>query len=195
MRSGPGSPPRALRDVDTGGLDSSLDEPTDVAASSAEVLLLAFTDGDAALRSLDPGQVPTLWPEHFDIGITVAEVNYGVSPGDTLIDEPYALSALGRCRAGAFWNQSFGAARPLSVLTSPKDIQEFFLEGQKRRYGQRLTGRHRPRRPAGSDGRESPLMRDAMTANRGRGIDGRSDTCSRCSVRHRSGCPRQPARG
>jgi hypothetical protein len=98
LRSGPGSPPRALRDVDTGGLDSSLDEPTDVAASSAEVLLLAFTDGDAALRSLDPGQVPTLWPEHFDIGITVAEVNYGVSPGDTLIDEPYALSALGRCR-------------------------------------------------------------------------------------------------
>ena len=77
-----GITPRALRDVYTGGPDFSLEEPTDVTASAAEVLLRAFTDGDAALRSLDPGQMPILWPEHFDIGISVAEVNYGVSPGD-----------------------------------------------------------------------------------------------------------------
>ena len=77
-----GITPRALRDVYTGGPDFSLDEPTEVTASAAEVLLRAFTDGDAALRSLDPGQMPILWPEHFDIGISVAEVNYGVSPGD-----------------------------------------------------------------------------------------------------------------
>ena len=85
-----GITPRALRDVYTGGPDFSFAEATDVTASAAEVLLRAFADGDAALRSLDPGQMPILWPEHFDIGISVAEVNFGVSPGDALIGEPYA---------------------------------------------------------------------------------------------------------
>ena len=31
----------------------------------------------------------TLWPEHFDLGLSMAEVNYGVSPGDELHAEPY----------------------------------------------------------------------------------------------------------
>ncbi len=125
-----GITPRALRDVYTGGPDFSLDEPTEVTASAAEVLLRAFTDGDTALRSLDPGQVPILWPEHFDIGISVAEVNYGVSPGDAVIGEPYAYVGPWQVPTGAFWNQPFGAARPLSELTSPQAILEFFLEGR-----------------------------------------------------------------
>lgn len=25
---------------------------------------------------------PILWPEHFDVGITLDQVNYGLSPGD-----------------------------------------------------------------------------------------------------------------
>ena len=91
----------------------------------------SFTDGDAALRLLDPGQVPTLWPEHFDIGITMAEINYGVSPGDALIGEPYAYVGPWQVPAGAFWNQPFGAARPLGQLTSPQAILEFFLEGRR----------------------------------------------------------------
>ena len=75
-----GITPRSLHDVYAGGPDFSLEEPTDVTPSVAQVLLHAFTDGDAALRSLDPGQVPILWPEHFDIGISMDEVNFGVSP-------------------------------------------------------------------------------------------------------------------
>jgi hypothetical protein len=125
-----GITPRALRDVYTGGPDFTPDEPTEVTASAAEMLLRAFTDGDAALRLLDPGQVPILWPEHFDIGITVAEVNYGVSPGDSVIGEPYAYVGPWQVPAGAFWNQPFGAARPLSELTSPQAILEFFLAGR-----------------------------------------------------------------
>jgi len=125
-----GITPRALRDVYTGGPDFSLEEPTEVTSSAAEVLLRAFTDGDAALRSLDPGQMPILWPEHFDIGISAAEVNYGVSPGDALIGEPYAYVGPWQVPTGAFWNQPFGAARPLSRLPSPQAILEFFLEGR-----------------------------------------------------------------
>ena len=125
-----GITPRTLRDVYTGGPDFTLDEPTDVSPSAAEVLLRAFADGDAALRLLDPGQVPTLWPEHFDVGISVAEVNYGVSPGDAVIGEPYAYVGPWQVPTGAFWNQAFGAARPLSELSSPQAILEFFLEGR-----------------------------------------------------------------
>ena len=125
-----GITPRALRDVYTGGPDFFLEEPTEVTSSAAEVLLRAFTDGDAALRSLDPGQMPILWPEHFDIGISAAEVNYGVSPGDALIGEPYAYVGPWQVPTGAFWNQPFGAARPLSRLPSPQAILEFFLEGR-----------------------------------------------------------------
>lgn len=126
-----GISPRTLRDVYTGGPEFSLDEPTEVTASAADVLLRSFTDGDAALRLPDPGQVPTLWPEHFDIGITVKEINYGVSPGDTAIGEPYAYVGPWQVPAGAFWNQPFGAARPLGQLTSPQAILEFFLEGRR----------------------------------------------------------------
>jgi hypothetical protein len=60
----------------------------------------------------------------------VAEVNYGVSPGDAVIGEPYAYVGPRQVPTGAFWNQPFGAARPLSRLTSPQAILEFFLEGR-----------------------------------------------------------------
>src|SRR5437763_12979715 len=30
-----------------------------------------------------------LWPEHFDLGLTAARVNYGVSPGDLPVPAPY----------------------------------------------------------------------------------------------------------
>lgn len=125
-----GITPRALKDVYTGGPDFSVDEPAEIDPAAAQVLLQAFTDGDAALRALDPGQEPILWPEHFDIGITVAEINYGVSPGDSSIGEPYAYVGPWQVPAGPFWNQAFGAARPLSGLTSPEAILAFFLEGR-----------------------------------------------------------------
>jgi hypothetical protein len=49
-----------------------------------------------------------LWPEHFDIGISVDEVNYGVSPGDVHIPEPYAYVGPWHPRVGTFWNTGFG---------------------------------------------------------------------------------------
>ncbi len=133
-----GITPRALRDVYTDGPDFALDEPIEVTGSATDVLLRSFTDGDAALRLLDPKQVPTLWPEHFDIGITVAEVNYGVSPGDAAIGEPYAYVGPWQVPSGPFWNQSFGAARPLTQLAAPQVILAFFREGQILAAGDRV---------------------------------------------------------
>ena len=57
-----------------------------------------------------------LWPEHLDVGIASAEVNYGVSPGDAHLPEPYAYVGPWTPRTGEFWNTEFGAARPLSAL-------------------------------------------------------------------------------
>lgn len=125
-----GITPRPLRDVYSDGPDFTLDEPIEVTASAADLLLRSLTDGDAALRLLDPGQEPTLWPEHFDIGISVAQVNYGVSPGDRVIGEPYAYVGLWQVPSGPFWNQPFGADRPLSRLLAPQAILAFFREGQ-----------------------------------------------------------------
>ena len=66
---------------------------------------------------LAPAERPILWPEHFDVGITVARVNYGLSPGDAAIDEPYATSALGaRVVRGSVLERPFGAAQRLTGL-------------------------------------------------------------------------------
>jgi hypothetical protein len=71
-----------------------------------------------------------LWPEHFDVSITVDEVNYGVSPGDGYLGEPYAYVGPYTPRSGAFWNAPFGAARPLATLGELEAVVEFFTEGR-----------------------------------------------------------------
>jgi hypothetical protein len=71
-----------------------------------------------------------LWPEHFDVGISVGEVNYGVSPGDDAIPEPYAYVGPWSPQTGPFWNVPFGAARPITALGDADDVLEFFRTGQ-----------------------------------------------------------------
>ncbi|HEU4426050.1 MAG TPA: hypothetical protein VFR67_26225, partial [Pilimelia sp.] len=63
--------------ADGSGVDP--DEPIDVSGEAAARLAEAFGRGDAALRGFAPDQTPVLWPEHFDVSITVDQVNYGVS--------------------------------------------------------------------------------------------------------------------
>jgi hypothetical protein len=88
--------------------------------------------GDRALRGFAPASVPVLWPEHFDLGITVDEVNYGVSLGDATIAEPYAYVGPYQRRSGDFWNYPFGAARPLRELGADDAVVAFFAEGRER---------------------------------------------------------------
>jgi len=91
----------------------------------------AMSRGDAALRRFAPAENPILWPEHFDVGISLDQVNYGVSPGDGYSAEPYAYVGPWTPRSGEFWNAPFGAARPMREL--PGDALDAFLaEGRGR---------------------------------------------------------------
>jgi hypothetical protein len=98
-----------------------------ITVPDARALGEAFNRADAALREFAKDQTPVLWPEHFDVGITVGECNYGVSLGDDAIDEPYAYVGPWTPRTGPFWTESFGAARRLNDLD---DIVAFFDEGR-----------------------------------------------------------------
>ncbi|WP_433058149.1 hypothetical protein [Dactylosporangium sp. CS-033363] len=99
-----------------------------VVLDDAEEILAAFVQGDAALRSLSADVTPVLWPEHFDLGISLDEVNFGVSAGDSTIDEPYAYVGPWHPRTGDFWNVPFGAAHPVRELP---DLLSFFEEGRR----------------------------------------------------------------
>jgi len=91
--------------------------------------------GASAMRQLAPDQTPVLWPEHFDVGVTVDEVNYGVSPGDDQHAEPYAYVGPHKPRQGEFWNEPFGAARPMRELGGDDGVLALFREGQWRAAG------------------------------------------------------------
>ena len=123
---------RALRDVYAEGPAVGPDDPVLVDAEAVDVILHALASGDAALRAFTPDQVPVLWPEHFDIGITVADVNYGVSPGDAHLPEPYAYVGPWTPREGTFWNTPFGAARVMTELPNVESLIGFFHAGAQR---------------------------------------------------------------
>jgi hypothetical protein len=118
---------------DGSGVDA--DEVLEADAEVARYLAECFVRGDAALRQFAP-QVPddqrVLWPEHFDVGITVDEINYGVSPGDGYLSEPYAYVGPWQPRHGDFWNAPFGATRLIRDLPNVTSIAAFFTEGRTR---------------------------------------------------------------
>ena len=87
--------------------------------------------GDKALREFHRGAEPTLWPEHFDVAITLDEVNYGVSPGDRYLGRPYGYVGPHHRIPGEFWNAPFGAARPLADLGDIDGVLAFFREGSQ----------------------------------------------------------------
>ena len=86
------------------GSGVGVDDPLDVDAAAADSIASWFAMGDAALRTAFEDVEPVLWPEHFDLGVAVGEVNYGVSPGDSAVPRPYAYVAPWNHRSGAFWN-------------------------------------------------------------------------------------------
>ena len=114
--------------------DGSNAEPGDVITldpAAVETFVAAFVAGDAALRRFAPDARPILWPEHFDVGITVGDVNYGLAPGDDHLPEPYAYVGSHTPRTGEFWNMPFGAAKPVRELADVAAIVEFFATGQR----------------------------------------------------------------
>lgn len=114
---------------DTSGLAPDADLTVDLVA--AVVLADWLARGDSALRAFAPDTEPVLWPEHFDLAITVDEVNYGVSPGDAGHPRPYAYVGPWQVPAqGGFWNASFGALRGAEELTDADSVTAFFAEGR-----------------------------------------------------------------
>lgn len=127
-----GVEPRDLRDVYDVGPTIGLDDELAVDEAAAREILEALTRGDRALRRLGQSEEPVLWPEHFDVGIGVGEVNYGVSPGDAAIGEPYAYVGPWRRRTGPFWNADFGAFRPMREMPTVDDVVDYFRTGAAR---------------------------------------------------------------
>jgi hypothetical protein len=92
-------------------------------------------DGLIARLAGAEGGTMTLWPEHLDYATTIAAVNFGVSPGDSFITEPYAYVGppSGPPADGeAFWNAPFGAARTIRAVDTAPAILDFFLAGYVR---------------------------------------------------------------
>ncbi len=70
-----------------------------------------------------------LWPEHFDLAFSMAEVNFGASPGDDGIAEPYLYVGPWEPREGEFWTEPFGASYSYDRISSVDDAVSFFTEG------------------------------------------------------------------
>jgi hypothetical protein len=120
-----------LDDVYHDGPHVSPDELVVLDPDQVAVLEDALARGDAALRAFSPTTEPILWPEHFDVAITLDEVNYGVSPGDGYHDEPYAYVGPHQVPSEPFWNAPFGAFRPLTELADVASVAAFFAEGAR----------------------------------------------------------------
>ena len=106
--------------------------------TGVDVVLTALISGGQALRAFtataaaDQALEPVLWPEHFDLGLSLDEVNYGISPGDDEHDLPYVYVGPWAQRQGAFWNEPFGASQTLADLADVTAITAFLLEGRAR---------------------------------------------------------------
>jgi hypothetical protein len=118
-----------------------LDEPLMIEPAVARLLADWYSLGAQALSRLAaeiPGDEPTapvLWPEHFDVGITAAAINYGASPGDDRIADPYLyVGPHDGPPPGdpAFWNAPFGAVRTFRQVGTVAEAAAFFRDGRAR---------------------------------------------------------------
>jgi hypothetical protein len=113
------------------------DVPLAVDPEAARRLAAWYALGDAALRrfadEVGRSQEPVLWPEHLDVGRGVDEVNYGCSPGDAVIGEPYVYVGPhgGPPAHGGFWNAPFGAAATGARIRGVDDAVHFFAQGRE----------------------------------------------------------------
>lgn len=126
------------------GSGVGLDDVLGVDAAAAQYIEEVFGQGLEALTRFAPETTSVLWPEHFDLGVSLDEVFYGVSAGDAFLDEPYAYVGPWEPRQGSFWNTSFGAARPARLLTSATAMLDFFIEARDRAAHDRVRPLEHP---------------------------------------------------
>jgi hypothetical protein len=131
----PGMPDRVYPPATPLDLDAALA----IDPASARVLAGWYQLGDEALQRFasevgsDAGP-PVLWPEHFDLGITIDGVNFGASPGDVHVEPPYLYVGphAGPPVRDAFWNAAFGATRTIDQIASGDEAVAFFHDGRNR---------------------------------------------------------------
>ena len=118
--------------------------PVSPAAALALGAWFGFSTGvlEALRRELDASghtcSEVQLWPEHFDLGCNIEGVNFGCSPGDTHVAEPYVYVGPWNTDGlpdGDFWNASFGAVLPYQELLSADDPSEAALTFLRRGAG------------------------------------------------------------
>jgi hypothetical protein len=113
--------------------DDALDIDPVAARRLADWMALA----DAALRRFAEGvgqpMEPVLWPEHFDLSLTVDMVNHGCSLGDDAMPAPYLYVGPheGPPSDNLFWNTSFGASVPTARIGTADDALAFFARGHR----------------------------------------------------------------
>jgi hypothetical protein len=121
-----GAPAIGYRD----GSGAQPDDVVDLDPAAVRVIVDWYTLSDAALRLLDPGQQPILWPEHFDVAILLDNRPYGSSPGDDFHPTPYAYVSAPDHDDGPFWNAPFGALREAEGFSSVDKLVAFWREGR-----------------------------------------------------------------
>lgn len=73
--------------------------------------------------------IAQLWPEHFDLAFSMAEINFGGSPGDEAHDEPYLYVGPWAPLEGTAWNEPWGMSVPAGAVTGWSDAVDFFETG------------------------------------------------------------------
>jgi hypothetical protein len=133
----PGAPEQVYRPATPLEPDAELRIDRDAAGVLASWYQLG-SEALAAFAAAIADDEPTpaqLWPEHFDLAIAAAQVNYGISPGDAQIDQPYAYVGpfAGPPPGGdEFWNAPFGAVLTYAEVTSVQAAIDFFHHGRHR---------------------------------------------------------------
>jgi hypothetical protein len=129
-----GAPADLYRD----GSRAQVDDELVLDDAAAARIAVAFALGDMALRLLAPDVEPVLWPEHFDVAIRVDDINFGVSPGDALLDEPYAYVGVDPVPADdPYWNAPFGVVAPVTSFADPTALRDFFATARRRHIAAR----------------------------------------------------------
>lgn len=137
-------------DVYTPATPLDLDAPLPIDAVPATALAAWSCLGATLLGELaasagpdDAPSAPTLWPEHFDVGLDLGDESqgargtFGASPGDAAHPEPYAyITHWVDLPDDPFWNDAAfpGASRTYSEVAAAPDpeaaLREFFARGR-----------------------------------------------------------------
>lgn len=138
-----GAPTEVYKPATTVAPDASLPVALDSARALASWIEFATSLLDE-LRDIYPAQSPSavqLWPEHFDLSCDLGDsdagsrANYGASPGDGAITEPYLYVGPWDAsrKTGALGRYAWGAALTYSELNAAPQPRaaglEFFLDG------------------------------------------------------------------